>query len=453
MNLPRFGLFGILVLTLAAGLNIAALYTAERRFAELRDAGDWVNHTQDAANVIARIYRRTVDAETGQRGFLLTQDATYLNPYVEARGEVPKDLDALGTLTNDNPVQVAQLATVRKLTDTRFAQMERSLALKRDGDDEASRQLLSSPEGMVTMTSLRLALDGMAAEEQTQNERRILALTQNQNQLRQGFYLVAGLNLFLVTLGGIFLNQESQRRRREAAEAEQRNVQLGHAVNERTAELTGLSHHLQRLQEEEKAKIAREIHDELGGTLAAAKIDLQLISDKLPKDDIHRTRLVRIMSAIDETIQVKRRIIEDLRPTLLDNLGIGAALKWQCSQFTKRWNIPCRVEMQDDALRLSPAYSIAFYRVVQEALTNITKYAHAKNVSVSLLRGGDRWTLRVADDGVGIDAAKPHNSTAHGLVSMRERARALGGEFTVRGQPGRGTVVEVTVPLEKERVT
>ena len=453
MNLPRFGLFGILVLILAAGLNIAALYTAERRFAELRDAGDWVNHTQDAANLISRVYRRAVDAETGQRGFLLTQDATYLNPYLEARVEVPKDLDALAGLTNDNPVQIGQLATVRKLIDGRFAQMERSLELKREGDDEAFRQLIASPDNTVTMTSLRLALDGMAAEEQMQNERRVLALTESQNQLRRGFYLLAGLNLLLVTLGGIFLSQDAQRRRREAAEAEQRNIQLAHAVNERTAELTGLSHHLQRLQEDEKAKIAREIHDELGGTLAAAKIDLQLISDKLPKDDIHRTRLLRIMSAIDDTIHVKRRIIEDLRPTLLDNLGVGAALKWQCSQFSKRWNIPCRVEMQDDSLRLSPAYSIAFYRVVQEALTNINKYASAKNVSVSLLRGGDRWTLRIADDGVGIDTSKPHNNTAHGLVSMRERARALGGEFSVKGQPGRGTVVEVSVPVEKEPVT
>jgi signal transduction histidine kinase len=141
-----------------------------------------------------------------------------------------------------------------------------------------------------------------------------------------------------------------------------------------------------------------------------------------------------------------------LRPTLLDNLGIGAALKWQCSQFSKRWNVPCRVEMQDETLRLSPAYSIAFYRVVQESLTNISKYASAKNVSVSLLRSGNRWTLRIADDGVGIDTSKPHNPTAHGLVSMRERARALGGEFTVRGQRERGTVVEVSVPAEEEAV-
>ena len=139
------------------------------------------------------------------------------------------------------------------------------------------------------------------------------------------------------------------------------------------------------------------------------------------------------MAAIDDTIQVKRRIIEDLRPTLLDNLGIGAALKWQCSQFGKRWGVPCRVEMQDENLRLSPAYSIAFYRVVQEALTNISKYAQAKNVAVSLLRDGDHWVLRIADDGVGIDTSARHNTTAHGLVSMRERARALGGEFSHPG--------------------
>ena len=453
MNLPRFGLFGIFVLMLAAVLNVAALYMAERRFAELRVAGAWVSHTQDAANLIARVYRRAVDAETGQRGFLLTHDEAFLDPYAEARTELPKDLEALGGLTSDNPVQVAHVATIRKLIDTRFAQMERSLRLKREGDEEAFRRFLTSREGAVTMTSLRLALDGMAAEEQKQNEQRVLALSVSQDQLRRGFYLLAGLNLLLVTLGGIFLNQESRRRRREANEAEERNVRLGQAVHERTAELAGLSHHLQRLQEEEKAKIAREIHDELGGTLAAAKIDLQLISDKLPQDDSERTRLARIMSAIDDTIQVKRRIIEDLRPTLIDNLGIGPALKWQCSQFSKRWNIPCRFETEDDSVKLSPAYSIAFYRVVQEALTNISKYAHAKSVSVSLLRNGDRWTLRIADDGVGIDTSKPHNTTAHGLVSMRERARALGGESTVRGQPGRGTVIEITVPVEKEKVS
>jgi signal transduction histidine kinase len=451
MTVHRFGAFGIAVLVLAVLLNVLVLTTAERGFAVVRDAATWVRHTQDAANLIEHIYRKVVDAETGQRGYLLTEDATYLRPYADARIELPKDLDTLGALTQDNPVQVAQMVTVRNLLDTRLAQLEVSLALKRDRGDEAVRDFLTSHKGLVTMNALRLALDGMAAEESKLYERRIEAFAENQNLVRRGFLLIVGLNLFLVTLGGIFLTQESRRRRRDAALAEERNVQLARAVAERTAELTGLSHYLQHLQEEEKSKLAREIHDEMGGTLAAAKIDLQLVSDKLPHDDQQRARLARVIAAIDDTIQVKRRIIEDLRPTLLDHLGIGAALKWQCGQFAKRTSVPCRVELQDEGLSLSPEYSIALYRIVQEALTNITKYAQAKKVAVSLKQVGDEWLLRIADDGVGIDLGKQHNPTAHGLVSMRERANALAGQFSIQGRAGRGTVVEVRVPVERKR--
>ena len=450
MRLSRFGVYGVVVLALAALLNIASVYTAERSFTDLRNAALGVRHTQYVQSIIDNIYRRAVDAETGQRGFLLTEDATYLPPYAEARIEIPKDLQKLHELTQENPVQVAQLVTVKGLLDTRFAQLEESLEYKRNRDDDAIRNFLKSHRGMVTMDSLRLALDGMATEERTMYERRTQVFSDSQDQIRGGFLVLVGLNLFLVTLGSLFLSQELRRRRREAAEANERNATLAQAVLERTAEMTGLSHHLQQMQEDEKAHIAREIHDVLGGTLAAAKIDLQLLSDKLAAGDPQRARISRVTDAIDDTIQVKRRIIEDLRPSLLDNLGIGAALKWQCSQFEKRWGVPCRVELHDDNLRLSPAYSIAFYRVVQESLTNINKYAKAKNIAVSLQRDGDQWVLRIADDGAGIDTAKRHNATAHGLVSMRERARALGGEFSIQGQAGRGTVVEVRVPVDRK---
>jgi signal transduction histidine kinase len=112
--------------------------------------------------------------------------------------------------------------------------------------------------------------------------------------------------------------------------------------------------------------------------------------------------------------------------------------------------MPCRVELHEEGLTLSPAYSIALYRIVQEALTNVGKYAKAKSVAVSLKQSGDQWLLRIADDGVGIDLSKRHNPTAHGLLSMRERANALGGEFSIQGSGGRGTVVEVRVPFEKK---
>jgi signal transduction histidine kinase len=448
MNFPRFGFIGFAVLTLAALLDIAAYYTAERGFGALREAALGVRQTQMAQSLIDHIYRRMVDAETGQRGYLLTKDANYLPPYTEARAQVPKELDELRNLIGSNPVQAGQAVTVAGLIDRRFAQMDDSMTMKREQGDEAVRAFLLSHEGMITMDALRLALDGMVAEEQRLFERRFQVFAENQDRVRAGALVLAGINLVLVTVGAIFLSQESRRRRSEVVEAAARNAELARAVSERTAELTELSHYLQRLQEEEKAKIAREIHDELGGTLAAAKIDLQLLSDKLDAKDPQQSRIVRIMAAIDSAVQVKRRIIEDLRPTVLDSLGIGAALKWQCSEYRKRLGVPCRVELNDENLRLSPSYSITFYRVVQEALTNISKYAKAKNVAVSLQRDDGHWLLRIADDGIGIDMSRRHNATAHGLLSMRERARALGGEFSIHGQSGRGTIVELRVPVE-----
>ncbi len=450
MGIQQFGLLGFVVLLLSGLFNLAALYTAERSFVDLQESVGTIRRSQDAENLIEKLYRLVVDSETGQRGYLLTGDRNYLTAYREAALQSPRELQELHDMVRDNPVQLAQLATVNSLLTTRFAQIDQSVTRKRENSEAPIQDVISSGQAPATADALRLALNAMAAEETRVHARRFEAFADSQKRVRQGFLVVAGINLLLVTLGGVFLSQDARRRNREAVEAEERNATLARTVEESTAELSELSHYLQRLQEDEKAKIAREIHDELGGTLAAAKIDLQLLSDKLSGDSPHQGRIARIMLAIDDAVQVKRRIIEDLRPTMLDSLGIGAALKWQCSQFSKRSGRVCKLDLCDDNLRLSSAYSITFYRILQEGLTNITKHAQANNVSVSLKRDGDDWVLRIADDGVGMDGARRHNPTAHGLLSMRERMRALGGKFNVDSRPGHGTVVEVRAPVEKE---
>ncbi len=448
MNLQRFWLIGIAVLVLTAIVNLGALNAAERGFLELRRTAEWVQHTQQVQYRIEHLLRLAVDAETGQRGYLLSGREGQLERYVDARNEIPVSVNELKALTSDNPVQVAQLANVGTLLEGRLAVLEQGIVLKRADDAPGLAVYTQQREGKIAMDSLRLALDGMASEERVQYERRFAGFELSLLAIRWGFFLVVGLNLVLVTLGAVLLGRDSRRRRREAIEATERNTRLARDVLERTAEITALSHYLQRLQEDEKARLAREIHDELGGTLAAAKIDLQMLSNKLPPDDARQTRLARSMAAIDDAVQVKRRIIEDLRPSILDNLGIAAALKWQCSEHEKRSGVPCRVELQDDNLVLPAPASIALYRVVQEALTNIGKYAQAKNVAVSLRRDDDSWVLRVADDGVGLDSAQPRDRTGFGLLTMRERVRALGGEFSIHGRPGQGTVIDVRVPME-----
>jgi signal transduction histidine kinase len=447
MNLQRFWVIGIVVLVLAALLNVGALNAAEEGFLELRRTADWVQHTQRVQNLIEHLLRLAVDAETGQRGYLLSGRESQLERYVEARNEIPISLNQLRTLTKDNPVQVAQLVNVGTLLDTRLDVLEAGIALKRARDEAGLAEWMEQREGKIAMDSLRLSLDGMATEERVQHELRFASFERSVVIVRWGFFLVVGLNLFLVTLGAVLLGQDSRRRRREAIEAKERSARLERDVLERTAELTELSHYLQRLQEDEKARIAREIHDELGGTLAAAKIDLQMLVNRLAADDPQQARLGRAMAAIDDAVQVKRRIIEDLRPSVLDHLGIAAALDWQCSEFEKRTGVPCRVEMDDANLVLPSPSSIALYRVAQEALTNIGKHAQAKNVTVSLRRDDGAWILRVADDGVGIDPAKKQGPSGFGLLAMRERVRALGGEFSLAGGAAQGTVVEARFPL------
>jgi signal transduction histidine kinase len=147
-------------------------------------------------------------------------------------------------------------------------------------------------------------------------------------------------------------------------------------------------------------------------------------------------------------VDVKRRIIEDLRPTLLDNLGLPAALDWLVTEGCKRAGLDCTLDLPED-VALPPAHAIAIYRIVQEALTNIIRYADAKRVSVELLQDGDAMTLVVSDDGVGIAEAARSNRLSHGISGMRQRARALGGDFSIRGRPGAGTVIEVTVPAPR----
>jgi CHASE3 domain sensor protein len=237
MKRHRPGMIGFVVLLLAALFNLAALYTAERSFVELRDAAGSVRRTQLAQNLIERLYRLVVDAETGQRGYLLTGDQIYLVPYHDALQQNKQQLEDLRELVRDNPVQLAQLATVRSLLDARLAQIEESLALRRNGDNEGVQAFMASKKGAVTMDSLRLAINGMTAEEARLHERRLQSFTGSQDRVRQGF-VVAVINLLLVTLGGIF-EPDARRRNREATPRS--GTHARQTVSESTAELTELS--------------------------------------------------------------------------------------------------------------------------------------------------------------------------------------------------------------------
>jgi signal transduction histidine kinase len=242
--------------------------------------------------------------------------------------------------------------------------------------------------------------------------------------------------------------QQREIRRRMAVEDKRR---LESEVEDRTAELSELSSYLQKVREDEKSKLARDIHDELGGILVSAKMDVAWVDERMKdKDSEMSAKLERALQALDDGVQIKRRIIEELRPTLLDNLGLSAAVDWQVHEICDRAGLACTVATPSDDSMIQPQVSIALYRILQEALTNIVKYAKASNVNVDLGVTSDTVTLLIEDDGIGIPEDAQNNLLSHGISGMRQRVRALHGDFSIARRPEGGTMIEVNVPLGTE---
>jgi PAS domain S-box-containing protein len=222
-------------------------------------------------------------------------------------------------------------------------------------------------------------------------------------------------------------------------------------------QMRALAGRLQAVREEERTNIAREIHDELGGALTGLKIDFSLLTRAALKieNETVRTSLLAGMDSmtklIDATIQTVRRIAMELRPGVLDDLGLVAALEWQLKDFEKRTGIRCEFFPPVEDISLDADLSTALFRIFQEALTNVARHSGGTEVRVRLRADADSSTLEVEDNGKGIEKEKTLGSKSFGLLGMRERAQMFGGRITVTGTPGIGTKVTVEIPPAEKR--
>ncbi|MFA6233515.1 MAG: HAMP domain-containing protein [Bacteroidota bacterium] len=211
-----------------------------------------------------------------------------------------------------------------------------------------------------------------------------------------------------------------------------------------------LSRHLQTVREEERKGIAREIHDELGQNLTTLKLHLSLLIDDLPEvSSALRTKFQGIIDDIDDTIQAVKRLISDLRPGLLDDLGLVAAIEWQAEEFQRRTGIRCELQIDPSDLSMDADRSTAVFRIFQETLTNIARHAQARRVAITISADDTTFTLRVQDNGRGITTEDISAPSSFGLMGIRERADYWGGTVDFQGEAGSGTTVTVTIPLEK----
>src|SRR6266478_4849101 len=220
------------------------------------------------------------------------------------------------------------------------------------------------------------------------------------------------------------------------------------------AQLSQLSTHLQSLAEQERSALSRELHDELGGLLVAARMDVSWLEDRVATSDAEvQAHFKRVHDALQAGVDVKRRVVENLRPTLLDNLGLFPALRWQVADTCGRAGLKCTECYPPEELSLTPEASIAIFRIVQEALTNILKHAQARNVEISVESRHQSLIVRVRDDGVGLPPERLQALRSHGLAAMRHRAVGLGGQWHVLRTTGGGTEIEVRLPLERILMT
>ena len=216
------------------------------------------------------------------------------------------------------------------------------------------------------------------------------------------------------------------------------------------AQLRRLTARLEAVREEERTRIAREIHDQLGQALTALKMDLAWLRKKPPRRAAAVARKLREMDAvIDGTIEETHRLASELRPRILDDLGLPAATRWLAEEFQRRSTLRCDVQVTSEEPRLGIAQATAVFRILQEALTNVVRHARASAVEIRCFVVGDVLELFVRDDGRGITPAEADDQRSLGLLGIRERALTWSGEVLVRGEPGRGTTLRLIMPIAR----
>jgi signal transduction histidine kinase len=235
-------------------------------------------------------------------------------------------------------------------------------------------------------------------------------------------------------------------------ELEQRVRSRTQELERSREQLRELSQSLQATLEEERARIAREIHDELGSLLTSIKIELSVYaSEMVDLQPARAKQIVRILASLDNSIHTVRRIATTLRPSLLDYMGLGAAIEWLANDFQEANRIPCQTQLDapDGEPVLSVEQSTALFRIVQESLTNVARHARAGKSGITFRARQEELAIEVRDDGVGITETQLGHMRSWGITGMQERARAIGAELRISGVPGEGTTLVVRLPLER----
>jgi signal transduction histidine kinase len=434
-----------LILPMAVVAVAALIALNELGYRRSSVAAESLVREQEKRGTLHVLLQEVLDAETGQRGYLLTGDEKYLIPYGEATAKITATLDRLRGIYLDDAVQLGKFAELSRAVSRKLAELEVTVKLRNlGGESENWMAVVRTNLGRDYMNATRDSALDMIASAAANMHATQLQIDRSLTISRIGVTLAALLFLLAFVL---YLRQTEKldsvsetQRRLLAVERDG----LERQVRERTARLTVLANHLQTVQENEREHLARELHDELGALLTAAKLDVARMRSKLVGDNEPLAqRLIHLSETLNSVIALKRRIVEDLRPSSLSNLGLVAALEILVREFGEHTGLT--VTTAFDEVSLSDDAELTAYRIVQESLTNISKYAQAKEITVAMQAYDHHIELDVKDDGVGFDLDTRLNAS-HGFAGMRHRVEALNGTLDVASTVGRGTSIHVVLP-------
>lgn len=401
-------------------------------------------HAYDTRTALSTLTKEMLDAETGLRGYLLTSDENYLKPYNEAIQNISSTLQRIRQLIETTPQGMEFFIPMSHSISRKTAEMDLSLRLFREGNADALKFVMFTDMGNTDMSNIReLArkLDTLTAERAGRYQQDI-----------NSSLIMARIGVATVTLFGLFAfylylrqnNMVDRLHKREQALLSEERSRLENLVRERTATLTELANHLQQVREDERGHLARELHDELGALLTAAKLDVARLKSRIDMGNPEiADRIKHMTETLNSGIALKRRIVEDLRPSSLANLGLSTSLEILTSEFAQRSGI--EVEAIFEAVELPEATELTIYRLVQESLTNIGKYAKASQIQVTVHRYPAYVAVQIKDNGEGFDLASIRPNS-HGLAGMRHRVEAAGGRLTINSALGAGTTVSAIIP-------
>jgi signal transduction histidine kinase len=431
-----------LALLLAVGVFAGTEWTYQRALESLVNLGGRGVARTAAQNVV----RSLLDLESAQRGYLLTGRAQYLAPYRTAANELDIAIRRLREHYRSDPELLQLVEDLHERALQKVSEAAETITLYDAGSHQSWQGLLLTDIGREKMESVRRAADVLLVTE----ERRIAAeRVAIYRTLAIGRFTVHGLALLSLLACVFFWRKNTAFRANLAAHAGQLQAErdsLERQVALRTTALRNLAGHHVNAREDERGRVARELHDEMGGLLTAMKLELARLRRVPEVPPLALERVAGVEQRLNEGIAVKRRIVENLRPSSLDQLGLIPALEVLCQDVAAGLGVPVHTDFSPVALDKNAELTV--YRLVQESLTNVSKYARARQVRVRLAAVGDRVQVSVHDDGQGFDTeAVPAGH--HGLLGMRVRVESHAGRLDVRSAPGQGTRVDAELPAAR----